>query len=108
MLLQQIGGRVAHCRWKHHADVRLCAHTRHTDSLGLQQTHAMLYLIFLSKRFEGRADIFPMVNHGTGHRFVQFLSLYSSKTFNGPNGVIKGRKNGAKKGNMRRENRCLQ
>lgn len=38
-----------------------------------------------------------MVNHGTGHRFVQFLSLYSSKTFNGPNGVIKGRETGPKK-----------
>lgn len=49
-----------------------------------------------------------MVNHETGQCFLQFLVLYSCKTFIGLNSMIKGSRVGAKKGSMQRENRCLQ
>lgn len=70
------------------------------------QSKCIHYLIFLSEWFD--ADIFPMLNHEAGQCFFQFLSLYSCKTSNGLNGMIKGSRTGAKKGNMPRENRCLQ
>lgn len=103
----QISGRLAGCSLKAPCpDVRLCPQTHRADTPGLKQVHTLLYLIFLSKRLD--ADIFPMLNHEAGQCFFQLLSLYSCKTSNGLNGMIKGSRTGAKKGNMPREKRCLQ
>lgn len=94
----QISGRLANCFLKAFcSDVQLCLYTHQGDIPDLNQMHTILYLIFLSKRFDARSDIFPMVNHETGQRFLQFLVLYSCKTFIGLNGMIKGSRVGAKK-----------